>query len=290
MNLGYLYHEYLVDLECSLQHSSRSIDLCRQIDNVSALYAESNLIETLAFLGELTEAEEKSALFITDSEVPETLSNYYFAIRHVQILLHKGEWETALSISRELLSELRLGGSFQRIANRNLDLVMATIELSHFKSMADLSEAEYALNENIRLGDRVVQSNFLLVEVYTHQNRLSDAFDQLSCAQDLHPPAAKDTNLFRVLRANAETELALVGGRWDEAVEASRTSIEIYKNCGHRWGSARKLIDLGDALAGRNEPGDQERARETYQQSLDMFTEMGAPGYIKVLEERLANL
>ncbi len=47
---------------------------------------------------------------------------------------------------------------------------------------------------------------------------------------------------------------------------------------------------LGDAFVGRNEPGDLERARETYQQSLDMFTEMGAPGYIQVLEERLKDL
>jgi hypothetical protein len=52
---------------------------------------------------------------------------------------------------------------------------------------------------------------------------------------------------------------------------------------------------LGDgvveaALVGRNEPGDLERAWETYQQSLDMFTEMGAPGYIQVLEERLKDM
>jgi hypothetical protein len=50
------------------------------------------------------------------------------------------------------------------------------------------------------------------------------------------------------------------------------------------------LIDLGDSYVDRNGPGDLERARETYQQSLDKFTEMGAPGNIKVLEERLANL
>jgi hypothetical protein len=67
-------------------------------------------------------------------------------------------------------------------------------------------------------------------------------------------------------------------------------SIEIYQIRGYRWRWARKLIDLGDALVGRNEPGDLEKARETYQQSLDMFTEMGAPGYIKVLEERLGEL
>ena len=50
------------------------------------------------------------------------------------------------------------------------------------------------------------------------------------------------------------------------------------------------LADLGDALAKRNEPGDLERARVTYQQALDMFTEMGAPGYIQVLEERLLDI
>ncbi len=46
---------------------------------------------------------------------------------------------------------------------------------------------------------------------------------------------------------------------------------------------------LSDALARRDETGDMDKARETYQQSLDMFTEMGAPGYIKVLEKRLKN-
>jgi hypothetical protein len=36
--------------------------------------------------------------------------------------------------------------------------------------------------------------------------------------------------------------------------------------------------------------GDQDRAQETYQQSLKNFGGMGAPGYIKVLEERLGIL
>jgi len=50
------------------------------------------------------------------------------------------------------------------------------------------------------------------------------------------------------------------------------------------------LIDLGDALIGRKEPGDLDRARQTYQESLEVFTEMGAPGYIRVLEKRLGEL
>ena len=64
--------------------------------------------------------------------------------------------------------------------------------------------------------------------------------------------------------------------------------LEKHQNSGYRYNSARWLINLGDAIKFRNEPGDWERARKTYQQSLEMFTEMGAPGYIKVLEERLS--
>jgi len=84
-----------------------------------------------------------------------------------------------------------------------------------------------------------------------------------------------------------EAEIAMVDERWTDAMDACNTAIEVFEECGHKLWWARQLIDLGDAIMGRSEPGDLERARETFQQSLDMFTEMGAPGYIKVLEERL---
>jgi len=53
---------------------------------------------------------------------------------------------------------------------------------------------------------------------------------------------------------------------------------------------AFNLIDLNNALIGRKKPGEMGSACETCQQSLDMFTEMGAPGYVRVLEERLEKL
>jgi hypothetical protein len=53
---------------------------------------------------------------------------------------------------------------------------------------------------------------------------------------------------------------------------------------------ACKLINLCNALFGRDEPGDLEKTPEFYKQLLHMLTEMGAPGYNKVLEERLGDL
>jgi hypothetical protein len=91
-------------------------------------------------------------------------------------------------------------------------------------------------------------------------------------------------------KSKIDFEFASINKEWEEAINICEAWIEKYQKGGYHWDLARSLIDLGDALVGRNQPGDLERARETYQQSFDMFNEMGAPGYIKVLEERLANL
>jgi len=57
-----------------------------------------------------------------------------------------------------------------------------------------------------------------------------------------------------------------------------------------RAGCCRDDPGLTAGLLARCHPGDLERALETYQQALDMFTEMGALGYTKVIEERLGDL
>ena len=88
----------------------------------------------------------------------------------------------------------------------------------------------------------------------------------------------------------AEAELALAEKHWKDAVATCNTAIGVFKECGHKLWWARQLIDLGDAYLGRDEPGDLQRARETYQKSLGMYTDMGSPGYIRVLEERLADM
>ena len=91
-------------------------------------------------------------------------------------------------------------------------------------------------------------------------------------------------------RLSAEAELARAEGCWDDAVSKCKALIDIYQAGGYRWNWARRLIDLGDALVGRDLPGDREQAEQAYRQSLEMFTEMGAPGYIQVLEERLGGM
>lgn len=59
--------------------------------------------------------------------------------------------------------------------------------------------------------------------------------------------------------------------------------IEIYQRCGYRWEWAPWLIDLGDVVLNWDRPGDHEQAAKACLQSLEMFTEMSASGFIRVL-------
>ena len=171
----------------------------------------------------------------------------------------------------------------------NLFLAEAILDLNRFGYLDDSAEAEQSLKENINIEWMVLGSQFLLSVVNSRLGLIPEVLRSgLPLQNSASAPRIRIFSWLIIIwlyLSLPESE-----SHWDEAIEACRTSIEMYKNCHYRLGWAHKLIDLGDALSGRNEPGDLERARETYQQSLDMFTEMGAPGYIKVLEERLANL
>lgn len=50
------------------------------------------------------------------------------------------------------------------------------------------------------------------------------------------------------------------------------------------------VTDPGYTLLNRGGFGDREWLEQAYRQSLGMFTEMGAPGYIRVHEERLGGM
>jgi len=56
------------------------------------------------------------------------------------------------------------------------------------------------------------------------------------------------------------------------------------------WPDRAALSNLGDIYAQRDQPGDSARAREAYQQSLGIFSEMEATGYIRVLHQPLQAL
>jgi len=278
----------LLDHSGSIDHTMRAIEYGKKISK-NYLYQTFNLIQSYIMIGKLNEAETYMTTSIPQIHAAAISEKEFFTLlSRGRILYARGDWDRALEYQQQCLDLISQGGSVQVIANRNFELAINITELNRFGFQGNLSEAETALRENLELNFRTFESCCLLSIIFARQGRFQDAHDWLDQADKT---ANKGGDYFdNVSQSSAEFELAFAEARWGEAVPVCESYVDILKNSGYRWGWARRLIDLGDALIGRNQPGDRERAEEAYRQSLDMFTEMGAPGYCEVLEARLKDL
>ena len=274
------------NLESVHQYNLQAVDIMFHIGSIEGLFFHlENLGDTLIDLGQLNTVEDTLAELLHRSTAPDTRVKEFFDMGSQWLSSRRGQWVKALEYSCHRLEELRETGSYQLMANMNIYQATACLERNRFTGSDDLTLAEAALRENIEIKSRSITSRFLLVTLSAYQKRFSEAREQLDeIIDDLAQPVNKPD---MVSRFQAEAELARVEGRWEEAITNCQSLIDIYQAGGYRWLWARQLIDLGDCLLGRDLPGDREQAEQVYRQSLEMFTEMGATGYIKVLEERL---
>ncbi|MBE0409308.1 MAG: hypothetical protein IBX69_06205 [Anaerolineales bacterium] len=288
-NLGWLYTNYFHSLEVANQNHMQAVDISILVgDNGMLLTSLGNLAENLIGQGHLRNVEDKLTDILHNSTVPRSQVEEFLGELHSDLQLAKGEWIQPSEFIKSRLVKLREGRSIQVIVNNNIALTTAYLELNRFTDVTDLSEAEAAIKENIKFGWQVIQSRFLMVTLLSRQERIIEAHEWLTdVVNDLGQPISRCNEVFRF---KAEAELARVKRCWEEALSKNQALIDIYQLGGYRWQWARQLIDLGDALIGRNIPGDFEKANETYKQSLEMFTEMEASGYIQVLEERLGEM
>ncbi|UCD99635.1 MAG: AAA family ATPase [Chloroflexota bacterium] len=290
-NIGELLSNSLQDLSTANKHTWRAAEIANQIGDVDALiFALSNAAAQSVGIGRLNTIEDDLREFLQSSTVTKARIDEFFFINLPYFDQNRGEWVSAVDAHKEVLRYLQDEGHIQEIIYRKLAIAFNVLEQNRFGYSGDLSEAEMLLMETIKKYSTELFSQFYLVQVYYRQGKITEAQDQLAYANDLlsqFPNKLDDTSS---VRTRIEIELASIEQRWGKAIEICAPLIDTYKRGGYRYNWARELIDLGDALVGRAGPGDLKRARETYQQSLDMFTEMGASGYIKVLEERLGEL
>lgn len=289
-NIGAVMDNQLIDLNSSRMHFLRAAEIQKRIGYVEGLlFLSINLYTSLIQLGELNTVEEEVVDFLQSCNVPENRAHKFLYEMQPYLLFYRGEWFEALGAHREILKELQDREILGRIADTKMQIAFYLLELNRFGYNDDLSEAESILLENIEDNLIPVDSNSGLVLVYIQQGRLKDAHNHFSQSKQLL--AQSKISIFeKVFSPWIEYEFAIAEGRWGEAIAVSESLLDTYQRGGYRYDSARQLINLGDALVGRNEPGDLDRARKTYQHSLEIFTEMGAPGYIKVLEERLVDI
>jgi DNA-binding SARP family transcriptional activator/tetratricopeptide (TPR) repeat protein len=284
INLGAWLGRYAIDIHSAYQQYLQAAELARQVGDIDQLFfCLENVAEGYLVFGNLAPIESVLANFLQQSTATKEQIRRFFEEKCSSTrvrLIYRGEWVQACETFRTLLENSREKQSFQNIAFNYFYLGYAQIELHCLTGTGDLAEAEAALVENLEMKEAVHISQTRLVKVYSLQGRFSEAHALL-------------VELFKAplkYRLEAKAIHALAERRWNQAASLTLKLIDLLQTTGFRWEWARALIDLGDIYAQRNQPGDPERAREAYQCSWDMFTEMEAPGYIQVLRQRLQSI
>jgi class 3 adenylate cyclase/tetratricopeptide (TPR) repeat protein len=281
---------YSGDLIAAYTHQMRSVEFSRQTgDVVGLVFTLSNLSENYCELGDLRAVE--AILEEVDgfhSSLPESQVPYYLGSIQTSLFLSRGLWMKALDIVQSLLDDGYMVSDLQRLAGCNLFLVDAILELNRFGEYGNYDLAKSALEKNLEIEYKVMFSIPRMIIVSARQGQFVEARDWLAKVK-AHQKLQRYEG-FKIQQMFGEFEIAFAERHWGETIRVCESLIEICQRTGHRWELARRLIDLADALAQRAEPGDQKIARQHLRQSLDLFTQMGAPGYVKVVQERLQAL
>jgi tetratricopeptide (TPR) repeat protein len=285
-NLGHFYGLTLGGADKSFQSYLKAAEMGRQMGDMDQMIlALGNALESWAQLGNLKSEQDFSMDFLRKSSASEAQLDEFLQKRDPSFSYYRGDWAEPLEHARAELQKLRKGGSLQFISVYNSYVAESILEMQRFTGEGSLVEAEAALQENIDMHWLVNQSLYLLAMISACKGLFQEAHERLSEA------SARPLNkLQEAQRLIAEAEIALAEGDWNRAVLACQSIIKISQAGEYRWYWARTLINLGDAFVGRSGPGDRERAQQAYRQSLEMVTEMGADGYIRVLEKRLREI
>jgi tetratricopeptide (TPR) repeat protein len=285
--LGSIFY-YIPDLELAQKNTLKAVEISSRIVNTDAFFhALSNLGIELIELGRLNSFETDLVEILHQSSASPAQAEEFLDSFRSWLFYYRGEWTRAAEIYREVLKSGRVKSNFQLKELYNGLLATTNLELNRFMGLSDTAESEASLRESIDMDWSPLKSRYSLVGLLSRQGRFIEAHALL--AEAVSSIVQPETRSDLVVRLAAEIELALAERRFSEAIDVCYILIHIYQAGGCRWQHARRLIDLGEALAGRCEPGDLEQARATYQQALDMFTKMGAPGYVQVLEQRLGS-
>jgi len=288
-DLGFIYDQFYIDLNAALQQSIQAAETARQIGDIGGMFFTLfNVGSTMLEMGKLNTALQFLSDFLSASVISPQQVDEFMHTCSPHLLFYCGEWQLALEFARATLEKERMGGSLQTIALVNESLVVTLLELNKFTGLHDLSEAEVSLRENLQIEWHVPESFCHLATVCARSGRLVEAHAYL--AKALENTGEPKNNREKVYHLAALAELSLAEESWDRAVSAFEELIEILQSAGYRWRWARSLIYLGDALRQRNQASDIDRASKAYQRALDMFTEMGAPGYVTAASNRLQDM
>jgi serine phosphatase RsbU (regulator of sigma subunit) len=279
----------------ALEYIKRAVEIARRRGvPQEILLTEGSLLWMYFDLGELAEVErilpqiEKILVELPDPDAAETDINQMKACLSVL----RGDWQAAFDWMRFYLKEATRRGDLQAQFNASSFLAVTLLEYDCFVEAPDWSEVEQLLRDAIDIGERGIGESIgprcRLSIAFARRRDFQEAWRWFNEARSkIVVRSSIWQELFLLM---AEAELARAEGRWDDAIAAYQKQVEIHSRTHQRLDWARALHNLAEMHTLRGEAEDLLRAHSLFNLALDLYKSMGAPVYIRVVEERLLSL
>jgi tetratricopeptide (TPR) repeat protein len=203
----------------------------------------------------------------------------------------QGNWSSALAPVNQVLKNTEVGKNRKHLFNLAMfTLLPVSLEVDRFYERQNWMQIEATLRKVLDIpGEKLNPAAYSLMSmVFSRQGDLDKAEQWLLEARQRTQASLIFANQRYLKRA--KIELAVAKKEWTTAVNALENYIEFIEQGGFRWEHARALLEWGDVCVARRAVGDEDKARKLYHQSLEMFSDMGADGYIRVVRKRLEQL
>jgi class 3 adenylate cyclase/tetratricopeptide (TPR) repeat protein len=271
----------------------------KRADQENELYSLVALAYYHIKVGELNNAGElfKQIDFILNSTSQMDAFRASTGVTKASYFINKGYLKDALNTARFALKILRTLGYSRYHYNVVLDTLIPILRINEkfFFGKPGWSEVEKEINDIIaQMEAEGISHNqdlnycCILSKINTWQGRFEQGEYWLSKAQNL----VSESLLFyeRLALYQAELEMARARKDWHQLMETFTSLQELIASGGDRWAVAINKLDWGDAYVARGKPGDRKQAEQLYRRSLAIFNEIGADGYLEVVESRLDSL
>ena len=203
------------------------------------------------------------------------------------LLTFQGNLNQALEILRKIKTQARQVGALAYLLEINRYIVWISLITKDFES------GKIAAKEMIELSRVGMRSKSVphssLSQIYSRGGEIQKAILLLEQA---HKEAEVTQSEYwdQLWLLWAQVDLLVAQKNWEEALQTFPDIIELTTEKGLRWHRSQTLVVWADAYLTRNQPGDVGKAREILEEAQSEFQDMGADGFVQMVEELLANL
>jgi tetratricopeptide (TPR) repeat protein len=289
-NIAVQYFLKLGDLPRAIDHIQKAVEIANLIgDQEFELFSYVNLYSWMILQGQLRTVKE---MMPSLEELLESLPDPGaggIGLNQLKstLLTYQGKLDQALELLQERYAEVHKVGDLQRL--RNVLFSLALISLIR----KDYERGKIVCEEMIQIAKTgmipISLSHSLLSMIYSREGEVQKARQLLEeSLKEADDPGSEFFDLAYLLWAQADLNVA--EENWDEAWSHYDAFSNLATQHNLRWYRNWIKVEWAEAMLARDESGDREQALEMLGEARRQFEDMGADGYVSMIEDRLSAL